>query len=176
MTSKGHRNSLKPGYKLHWYRIIEILGQGGFGITYHARDLNLDRDVAIKEYLPVEMAVREGDYSVHPLSEAHGQQYTWGLDRFIAEARTLAKFDHPNIVRVYSVFEENNTGYMVMRYESGQSLQEKIDLEKTMDEADILKVIMPILSGLDIIHQAGFIHRDIKPDNIYLREDGSCIL
>ena len=176
MTSKGHRNSLKPGYKLHWYRIIQILGQGGFGITYHARDLNLDRDVAIKEYLPVEMAVREGDYSVHPLSEAHGQQYTWGLDRFIVEARTLAKFDHPNIVRVHSVFEENNTGYMVMRYESGQSLQEKIDLEKTMDEPDILKVIMPILNGLDIIHQAGFIHRDIKPDNIYLREDGSPVL
>jgi len=176
MTTKGHRNSLKPGYKLHWYRIIQILGQGGFGITYHARDLNLDRDVAIKEYLPVEMSVREGDYSVHPLSEAHGQQYTWGLDRFIVEARTLAKFDHPNIVRVYSVFEENNTGYMVMRYERGQSLQEKIDLEKTMGESDILKVIMPILNGLEMIHQAGFIHRDIKPDNIYLREDGSPVL
>ena len=176
MTTKGHRNSLKPGYKLHWYRIIQILGQGGFGITYHARDLNLDRDVAIKEYLPVEMSVREGDYSVHPLSEAHGQQYTWGLDRFIVEARTLAKFDHPNIVRVYSVFEENNTGYMVMRYERGQSLQEKIDLEKTMGESDILKVIMPILNGLEMIHQSGFIHRDIKPDNIYLREDGSPVL
>jgi serine/threonine protein kinase len=176
MTTKGHRNSLKPGYKLHWYRITQILGQGGFGITYHARDLNLDRDVAIKEYLPVEMAVREGDYSVHPLSEAHGQQYTWGLDRFIVEARTLAKFDHPNIVRVYSVFEENNTGYMVMRYERGQSLQEKIDLERTLGESDILKVIMPILNGLEMIHQSGFIHRDIKPDNIYLREDGSPVL
>lgn len=176
MTTKGHRNSLKPGYKLHWYRIIQILGQGGFGITYHARDLNLDRDVAIKEYLPVEMAVREGDFSVHPLSEAYGQQYTWGLGRFIVEARTLAKFDHPNIVRVYSVFEENNTGYMVMRYERGQSLQDKIDLERTMGESDILNVIMPILNGLENIHQAGFIHRDIKPDNIYLREDGSPVL
>lgn len=176
MTTKDHRNSLKPGYKLHWYRIIEILGQGGFGITYYARDLNLDRDVAIKEYLPVEMAVREGDYSVHPFSAAYGKQYTWGLDRFIAEARTLAKFDHPNIVRVYSVFEENNTGYMVMRYESGQSLQEKIDLEKTMSESDILKVIMPVLNGLELIHHTGFIHRDIKPDNIYLRQDGSPVL
>ena len=176
MTTKGHRNSLKPGYKLHWYRIIQILGQGGFGITYQARDLNLDREVAIKEYLPVEMAVREGDYSVHPLSEAHGQQYSWGLDRFIVEARTLAKFDHPNIVRVYSVFEENNTGYMVMRYERGQSLQEKIDLENTLSEAEVLQLIKPVLSGLEIIHRAGFIHRDIKPDNIYLREDGSPVL
>ena len=176
MTAKGHRNSLKPGYKLHWYRITEILGQGGFGITYHARDLNLDRDVAIKEYLPVEMAVREGDYSVHPLSEAYGQQYTWGLGRFITEARTLAKFDHPNIVRVYSVFEENNTGYMVMRYERGQSLQGKLDMEGTMSESDILQVMMPVLNGLELIHQSGFIHRDIKPDNIYLREDGSPVL
>ena len=111
---KIHRNALKPGYKLHWYTIKEILGQGGFGITYLAHDTNLDKDVAIKEYLPIELAVREGDDSVQPVTEDRGKNYQWGLDRFIKEAQTLAKFAHPNIVRVYSVFEENNTAYMAM--------------------------------------------------------------
>lgn len=123
---KSHRNSLKPGHKLLWYEIKKILGQGGFGITYLAHDLNLFRDVAIKEYLPIEIAVREADFSVHPVSEDHDEKYQWGLDRFISEARTLAKFRHPNIVRVHSVFEDNNTGYMVMHYEHGESLQEKL--------------------------------------------------
>jgi serine/threonine protein kinase len=109
-----HRNSLQPGYELHWYHIIKILGQGGFGITYLAHDTNLDQKVAIKEYLPTDLAVRENEVSVHPVSEGHQESYQWGLDRFISEARTLAKFKHPNIVRVLSVFTENNTAYMVM--------------------------------------------------------------
>ena len=120
MAEKIHRNSLKAGYQLHWYQIREILGQGGFGITYLAYDTNLDKNVAIKEYLPIELAVRERDSSVHPITEDRGGSYQWGLDRFIKEARTLAKFAHPNIVRVYSVFEENNTAYMVMEYEKGE--------------------------------------------------------
>jgi len=176
LPEKIHRNSLKPGHRLHWYKISKILGQGGFGITYLAHDINLDKDVAIKEYLPIEMAVREGDFSVHPVSEDHGKQYKWGLDRFITEARTLAKFNHPNIVRVFSVFEENNTGYMVMQYEHGASLQAMLAGRKTMEEADLLKILIPILGGLEQIHRAGFIHRDIKPDNIFIREDGSPVL
>lgn len=176
MTTSSHRNSLQAGYKLHWYKINKILGQGGFGITYLARDLNLDRDVAIKEYLPLDMAVREGDHSVHPVSEHHGDQFNWGLERFITEARTLAKFDHPNIVRVYSVFEENNTGYMVMRYEHGQCLVDRIKEQSKIEESEIMKIIMPVLNGLELIHKTGFIHRDIKPDNIYIREDGSPVL
>lgn len=81
-----HRNALKPGYTLHWYLIRRVLGQGGFGITYLALDTNLDREVAIKEYLPIELAVREGDHSVHPVSDQHGNRYQWGLERYIAEA------------------------------------------------------------------------------------------
>ncbi|MFQ5660607.1 MAG: protein kinase [Gammaproteobacteria bacterium] len=171
-----HRNSLKPGYKLHWYEIKEILGQGGFGITYLAYDSNLDKYVAIKEYLPIELAVRVGDFSVHPVSENHGKQYTWGLERFITEARTLARFEHPDIVRVLAVFEENNTGYMVMAYEQGQSLQEKLAGKKTLEETELLKILIPILGGLEVVHKAGFIHRDIKPDNIFIRNDGSPVL
>ncbi|MBI1731190.1 MAG: protein kinase [Gammaproteobacteria bacterium] len=126
-----HRNSLKPGYKLHWYRIEDILGQGGFGLTYLVYDFNLDQKAAIKEYLPIELAVRERDFSVHPVSEDSGEKFKWGLDRFITEARTLARFKHPNIVRVLNVIEANNTAYMVMEYEQGESLQEILSARKT---------------------------------------------
>jgi len=176
MPDKIHRNSLKPGYKLHWYRIEKVLGQGGFGITYLAYDFNLDRKAAIKEYLPIELSVREGDFSVHPLSEDHGEQYHWGLDRFIKEARTLAKFEHPNIVRVLNVFEANHTAYMVMSYEEGDSFQEILTRRKTLEEGALLNILVPILGGLEKVHQMGFIHRDIKPANIFLRNDGSPVL
>ncbi len=176
MPGKIHRNSLKPGHKVLWYEIKEVLGQGGFGITYLAYDPNLKTNVAIKEYLPIELAVREGDFSVHPVTEDLGKQYTWGLERFITEAQTLAKFKHPNLVRVLSVSEENNTAYMVMEYEEGQSLQEKLKGKRTLEEAELLKILIPILGGLEIVHKAGFIHRDIKPDNIFIREDGSPVL
>ena len=173
---KTHRNSLQPGYKLQWYEIKEILGQGGFGITYLAHDTNLDEDVAIKEFLPIELAMREGDFSIHPLSDGHKKNYEWGLDRFIKEARTLTKFKHPNIVRVRSVFKENNTAYMVMEYEHGESLQEILTRRKKLDEAELINIIIPLLGGLEIVHETGFIHRDIKPANIFIRKDGSPLL
>lgn len=173
---KIHRNALKPGYQLHGYTIKEILGQGGFGITYLAHDTSLDREVAIKEYLPIELAVREGDDSVQPVTEDRDKNYKWGLDRFIKEARTLAKFGHPNIVRIHSVFEENNTAYMVMEYEQGESLQDILTRRKTLEEAELLSILVPILGGLVLVHKVGFIHRDIKPANIFIRRDGSPVL
>ncbi|OGT74517.1 MAG: hypothetical protein A2W76_09070 [Gammaproteobacteria bacterium RIFCSPLOWO2_12_47_11] len=176
MGDKIHRNSLKLGHKLHWYRIEKILGQGGFGITYLAHDFNLDRQVAIKEYLPIELAVRERDFSVHPVTEDHGEKFRWGLDRFVTEARTLARFKHPNIVHVLNVFEENNTAYMVMEYEQGESLQEILSRRKTLEEAELINILIPVLGGLQKVHDAGFIHRDIKPANIFIREDGSPVL
>lgn len=176
MAAESHENSLQVGYLLHWYRIERVLGQGGFGITYLAHDQNLDQAVAIKEYIAAEMAVRRADASVQPLSEDHLEQYRWGLERFISEARTLARFDHPNIVRVHSVFEENNTAYMVMRYEQGDSLQALLEARKTMPEAILKEILFPVLDGLEQVHAAGFIHRDIKPANIYIRTDGSPVL
>ena len=171
-----HRNSLQPGYRLHWYMIKKILGQGGFGITYLAEDTNLDQLVAIKEYLPVELAVRDGDASIQPVSGEHGEQFTWGLDRFMSEAQTLAKFKHPNIVRVLAVFPENNTAYMVMEFEHGRDLHEILKEKKTLEEEELNKILLPILDGLEAVHAANFIHRDIKPANIYVREDSSPVL
>lgn len=176
MTDQSNRNALPAGYKLHWYEIESILGQGGFGITYLARDTNLDRRVAIKEYLPSDFAVRESDSSVHPLSGNTQPQFEWGLDRFISEAKILSKFEHPNIVRVFAVFEENNTGYLIMPYEEGKSLYSLLKGKKTLDQTKLLKIIEPILDGLELVHQHEFIHRDIKPDNIFIREDGSPVL
>ncbi len=176
MAHEELRNSLKTDYKLHWYLIDKVLGQGGFGITYLAHDPNLDQYVAIKEYLPMELAIRDGDNSVYPASSANGERYRWGLERFISEARTLAKFKHPAIVRVLSVFEENNTAYMVMEYEHGESLQYVLDDRKTLDEDELMPILAPLLDGLELIHSAGFIHRDIKPANIYIREDSTPVL
>jgi len=171
-----HRNSLQPGYLLHWYLIEKILGQGGFGITYLATDTNLNRQVAIKEYLPIEMAVRQDNTSVYPVSGGHGEQFKWGLERFISEAQTLARFKHPNIVRVHAVFRENNTAYMVMEYEHGQGLDRILKEKKTLDENSLRQIIIPILNGLEAVHATGFIHRDIKPPNIYIREDDTPVL
>ena len=176
MNDENLRNSLRPGYKLHWYEIESVLGQGGFGITYLATDANLHQRVAIKEYLPLELAVREGDFSVYPASQSQDDRYRWGLGRFLSEARTLAKFSHSAIVRVMSVFEANNTAYMVMEYQDGRSLQQHLERRRTLAEPQLIKIVKQLLDGLEAIHGHGFIHRDIKPSNIFIRKDGHPVL
>ncbi len=176
MTAKTHRNALPENYRLLWYQIEKVLGHGGFGITYLATDTNLERQVAVKEYLPTELATREGENTVHPIAEDQGELYLWGLERFIGEAKALAKFEHPDIVRVFNVFNANNTAYMVMAYEQGQSLSKLIEAEKASGEAWLMNLVLPLLDGLEHVHEAGFIHRDIKPANIYVRTGGSPVL
>ena len=176
MTPARHHNALPSGYTLHWYVIGSVIGKGGFGITYLALDTNLDQRVAIKEFLPMELATRSDDSHVHPISQDHGDTYGWGLDRFVTEARTLAKFRHPNVVRVMSVFDANSTAYMVMEYERGESLEKLLKAKQISGEAKLRSIVMPLLDGLNVVHAAGFIHRDIKPDNIYLRENGTPVL
>ncbi len=173
---KNRNNSLAEGYSLHWYEIRQIIGRGGFGITYLAEDNNLHRQVAIKEFMPEDFATRESDNTVYPKTSEYRKLYDWGLQRFIDEARTLAKFNHPNIVRVISVFEENNTAYMVMEYAQGRDLSSIYKEPDKMSESELLDIFVPVMDGLSLVHKAGFIHRDIKPANIYIRDNNTPLL
>ena len=174
--NKHQLNAIQPGYQLLWYEIREILGQGGFGITYLAVDRNLAHEVAIKEYMPVDLATRTVEGSVVPLAPDREEAYRWGLERFLDEARTIGQFKHPNIVRVRNVFEANNTAYMVMDYELGETLQDILSRRKILGEEDVGTVVFPIIDGMKHVHAHGFIHRDIKPGNIFIRVDGDPVL
>ncbi len=169
-------DALPTGHRLHWYEIQSILGYGGFGITYLGRDTNLNQSVAIKEFFPQNYVQRLANHQVKPGDGMTRDFYHWGLERFLDEARTLARFRHPHIVRVLSVFEEFGTAYMVMELERGYSLGEAIKLGYMHDESKILDMCIPMLGGLHLIHQAGFIHRDIKPGNILIRDDQTPVL
>lgn len=175
MTPTTHHNALPTGSMLMEYRLESVLGAGGFGITYLAFDTNLEKKVAIKEYLPSSIAVRNGT-AVLPTSRAHEQDYRWGLDRFIQESRTLARFSHPHIVRVNRFFEANGTGYMVMDYEDGEPLSSYLQRNPFPAEAALKALMAPLLDGLEQVHAAEFLHRDIKPDNIFVRKDGGAVL
>ena len=170
---------LPEGYRINEYLIERPLGGGGFGITYLARDGNLDLPVAIKEYFPSDLVTRSPDQGVHVrATQGSGNQetYDWGLERFLDEARALATFRHPNIVRVLRYFRENGTAYIVMEYESGQSLKRWLPQNSPLSQRALLSILHPLLDGLEAVHRTGFLHRDIKPDNIYVRGDGTPVL
>jgi len=171
--------ALPAGYVLHEYEIISILGMGGFGITYLATDTHLQLKVAIKEFFPSSLAIRDSaSGSVAVNSEQSQEDFAWGKSRFIKEAQTLARFTHPNIVHVYRFFEANSTSYMVMAYEEGKSLEDVlVNASETWDKQRIIDFVTPLLDGLAVIHESGFLHRDIKPSNIFIRtKDDSPVL
>jgi serine/threonine protein kinase len=158
------------------YRIKRVLGAGGFGITYLADEQALGRLVTIKEYFPAEFAARRKRSAV-PRSRNVADDYQWGLDRFIEEAQTLARFDHPNIVRVHRYFRANDTAYMVLHFEQGGSFKAWLKgLKRAPRQAELDKMIAALLDALEIIHDADYLHRDIAPDNIMVRRDGSPVL
>ena len=168
--------ALAPGQAVYEYRIDRVLGGGGFGITYLAQDVNLQLPVAIKEYFPANVAVRADGHTVRVRSEDGSERFDWGLERFVDEARTLASFRHPNIVRVLRYFKENGTAYIVMDYESGDPLKLWAVRQPGLDQSALLRLVFPLLDGLEAVHKLDFLHRDIKPDNIYIRADGSPVL
>ena len=159
------------------YRVETVLGAGGFGITYVGLDLHLNRAVAIKEYFPAEHAQREGHYSIRSLDSGNRQFFALGRTWFLREARTLAKYHHPNIVGVMDHFEENNTAYMILRFEEGQSLSRWLrSLGRPPTQFEVDGFMLPILSALETMHTNNDMHRDVAMDNIILRPTGDPVL
>ena len=156
------------------YIVGRVLGQGGFGITYLALDTQLNAKVAIKEFLPSEIATRVDGTTVSVLMETRSEEFTYGAERFQEEARTLAKFiGNPNIAGVSSYFDENDTSYFVMDYIEGISFKTYIaNHGGKVSVEDTLNVMIPVLRALTAVHAEGFIHRDVTPDNIYITKDG----
>ena len=171
-----HPNALPAGYRLGEYEIQTVLGIGGFGITYKARDCKLSKLVAIKEYLPSDFAVRDGRMTVKPKNSASKDNYAWGLERFLDEARALARFDHPHINKVHRFIEANGTAYLVLEYIEGDMLSDLLNDKGRFNETGVRRMLDELLDGLAAVHKAGYVHRDIKPANIIFRRDGSAVL
>ncbi|MBW8829926.1 MAG: protein kinase [Burkholderiales bacterium] len=162
-------NALPIGTVLHEFEIISVLGEGGFGIVYLAHDRSLQRRVALKEYMPSGMAARVGRTHVSLKSEHHRETFEIGLRSFVNEARLLAQFDHPSLVKVYRFWEENCTAYMAMPYYEGSTLRDRLrSMPSPPDEAWLLALLSALTEALAVIHAEQCYHRDISPDNIIL--------
>ncbi len=166
--------ALPAGRMIGRFEVVSVLGQGSFGITYQARDLQLGRDVAIKEYLPVTLAIRGDGTTVRPRSTATAEDFRWGRERFIEEGRIIAGLaDAPGVVRMFDFVEANGTAYIVMELVQGESLDTRLRQAGALDAAVTGRILEPLLSGLEQVHAAGFLHRDVKPANILLDDKGS---
>ncbi|MBB5278716.1 putative delta-60 repeat protein [Rhizobium rosettiformans] len=172
-----YKNALPANTMLRQYRIEKVLGQGGFGITYLAYDVELQRQVAIKECYPRDFVMREGT-AVTSATPQNEVDYKWALGKFMDEATTLAKFRHPGIVQVLQILkEENNTAYMVLEFVRGQSLDNWLKtLPGPPSQAQLDSILQPILDALSSVHRENIAHRDIAPDNIYIRPSGEALL
>ena len=175
--SSDNVQALNPGTRLGDYRLDAVIGHGGFGITYRAFDTQLAKFVAIKEYLPIEFAVRGGDGNVVPRGTRFAEDFAWGRERFLDEARALAHFRHLHIVPVLRYFEANGTAYTVMEFEDGKSVGELLRQPAgRLSPDDVRRLADGLVGGLSAVHAQGFLHRDIKPSNIIIRRDGIPVL
>jgi serine/threonine protein kinase len=170
-------NALGAGVALQEFQLGEVIGEGGFGIVYKAFDTLLQREVAIKEFLPVSHAARTNDGRVVPRSEAHREILEKGLSSFLDEARMLARFKHPALVEVLRFWEENGTAYMVMPFYRGKSLSKLVQEGfRLSTEKELSDFVRPLISGLRQLHAKNCYHRDISADNILLLENGVPLL
>ncbi len=176
-TSSENDQALPLATRLGDYRLDAIIGHGGFGITYRAFDTQLAKFVAIKEYFPVEFAVRRPDGHVAARGPRVADDFSWGRERFLDEARALARFRHLHIVPVLRYFEANGTAYTVMEFEDGRSVAQLLRTPNHRLQPDeVRRLAEGLLSGLHAVHAQGFLHRDIKPSNIIVRHDGVPVL
>ena len=162
---------LAVGSQVAEFEITGVVGQGGFGVVYEAWDPTLERVVAIKEYLPSALSTRQGDGGVVPLSERHRETFDLGMRSFINEARLLAQFDHPSLLKVYRFWQERGTTYMVMPFYRGDTLRQALAaIPGGVEESWLLRIMDGVTQALGVMHAAQCYHRDIAPDNIILLE------
>ncbi|UOB59073.1 serine/threonine protein kinase [Burkholderia pyrrocinia] len=167
---------LPLGHRLGELQLDEVLGIGGFGIVYRAFDRTLRRAVAIKEYMPSMLATRGGDYTVSLRSERFAQAFDAGRGAFLNEARLLAQFDHPGLVKVLHFWESHGTAYMVMPFYEGRTLKQLLDGGMRISETQLRTIVGALLGALDTLHRAQCFHRDVALDNVLIRPNGSAIL
>lgn len=170
-------NELELGTSIGEFEIVGLIGVGGFGIVYRAHDRSLGRDVALKEYMPSSLAARIDGLTVSVQSPRLAETFAIGLRSFVNEARLLAQFDHPSLVKVYRFWEANGTAYMVMPFYEGVTLKQALQkMPGPPNEAWLKGIISPLLDALEVIHHENCFHRDIAPDNILLLADGRPLL
>ena len=170
-------SALRPGTRLGEFELLSVLGVGGFGIVYLALDHDLEREVAIKEYLPATLAGRTESQQVSLRSQADAETFALGLKSFVNEARLLARFDHPSLLKVYRFWEANGTAYMAMPVMHGRTLKEVGEaMTAAPDEATLRALLDPLLGAIERLHAEGVYHRDIAPDNIVIEPDGRPVL
>ena len=170
-------NCLPIGTRLGEFEIREVIGEGGFGIVYLAFDHSLQRTVAVKEYMPAALAARASDHTVSVRSKRHAEAFGAGLRSFINEARLLAQFDHPALVKVYRFWEAHGTAYMAMRYYEGRTFKAVCrDNPELVNEAWLKRLLQPVLGALEALYAAQILHRDVSPENIMIQPDGQPVL
>jgi serine/threonine protein kinase len=170
-------NALAKGARLHEFEIVRVLGEGGFAIVYLALDQSLSRHVALKEYLPAELAFRENGDAIVLRSGQHGKTFETGRKSFAQEARLLAQFEHPSLVKVHRVFEANGTAYMVQGYYPGESLGALAKRgRRYTSQAELAPVVTSLLAAVELLHSRQCLHRDIAPDNIIIQPSGVPVL
>jgi len=175
--TEHQKHRLPAGTKLSHYELLSVLGGGGFSIVYLAHDLETDQEVVVKEYFPQKMATRNEQGDIVPLAPEKEKLFKLGRKLFFQEAGILASIEHPNITRILNFFRANGTVYTAMEYHKGNSLQSIIKQNKgQMPEEDIMQLLPGIIDGLEAMHTADLLHLDIKPGNIYIKENAEPIL
>jgi hypothetical protein len=174
----GEAGCLPPGYRLHEFVIERVLGEGGFGVVYAATDTRLERRVAIKEYMPTSVATRDTDLSVHPRSSAdHQEAFVAGLRSFVNEAKLLARFEHPSLVKVYQFWEERGTAYMVMPLYTAPTFKRWVrERKEPIDEGWLVTFLDGLIDAIDALHKENCLHRDVAPDNVLVLNESSPLL